>query len=182
LEAARSAGDERVRTLRAAAEALPLRDRALRFVWCRDMLNHVDLPGAMRECARILVPGGAMLVYQTFAADSLEPREADRIYRTFSIVPRNMDPLYFERCAGGAGFAVAERDVIGGEWREWWEDDGARRTSQSLLRASRLLRASDDLRREFGDAAYEFAFADQLWGIYQMIGKLQPTAYVLRRE
>ena len=122
-----------------------------------------------------------MIVYQTFASDLLEAQEAKRIYDAFTIVERNMDASYFETCATDAGFTIIERDVIGGEWREWWEAEGSRKTSANLVRAARLIRAEESIRAELGDAAYEFAMADQLWGIYQMIGKLVPTMYVLRR-
>ena len=172
----------RVHVARAIAEALPLRHQSVGFVWCRDMLNHVDLPRTLRECAAVLTPGGYMLVYQTFATKLLEPLEAERIYAAFAIVARNMDPDYFEACALDAGFTIIERDAIGSEWRESWEvEDGSRKTSESLLRAARLLRGSEVVSKRLGEKTYAFAIADQLWGVYQMIGKLCPTVYLLRR-
>jgi len=46
------------------------------------MLNHVSPPEpAIRECRRVLRPGGAMMVFQTFAGDSLERLEAARLYQ-----------------------------------------------------------------------------------------------------
>jgi hypothetical protein len=72
--------------------------------------------------------------------------------------------------------------VISSEWRESWEAEaGARKTSASLLRAARLLRGGEPLRKLLGEETYAFAMADQLWGVYQMIGKLCPTVYTLRR-
>ena len=77
---------------------------------------------------------------------------------------------------------MSERDTIGSEWRESWEAEaGSRHTSENLLRAARLLRGSEDVRKRLGEKAYEFALADQSWGVYQTIGKLCPTAYLLRR-
>ena len=172
----------RVHVARAIAEALPLGHQSVGFVWCRDMLNHVDLPRTLRECAAVLTPGGYMLVYQTFATKLLEPLEAERIYTAFAIVARNMNPAYFEACAVDAGFTIVERDAISSEWRESWEGEaGSRHTSENLVRAARLLRGTEAVRKQLGEKAYEFAMADQLWGVYQMIGKLCPTAYVLRR-
>jgi SAM-dependent methyltransferase len=172
----------RVHVARSVAEALPLRSGSADFIWCRDMLNHVDLPRTMRECAAALAPGGHMLVYQSFATELMEPREAQRLYAAFAIIPANMDPAYFETCAVDAGFTIVERDVIGSEWRELWEiEGGSQAASQRLLRAARLLRGAESVRKALGATAYEFALADQLWGVYQMIGKLCPTAYILRR-
>jgi ubiquinone/menaquinone biosynthesis C-methylase UbiE len=171
----------RVHVARTVAEALPLRHGSAGFVWCRDMLNHVDLRRALSECAAVLASGGYMLVYQTFATASLEPAEAARLYAAFAIVAQNMEPEYFEACARDAGFTIEDRDAIASEWREWWEAEGSRKTSANLHRAALLLRGGESIRDRLGDKAYEFALADQLWGIYQMIGKLCPTVYVLRR-
>jgi len=123
-----------------------------------------------------------MLVYQTFATPLLEPLEAQRLYEAFAIVGRNMDPAYFETCATEAGFTIIDRDAIGSEWREWWEVEGSRRTSTNLQRAAVLVRGVESVRKVIGAKAYEFTLADQLWGIYQMIGKLRPTIYLLRRR
>ena len=171
----------RVDVARAAAEALPLRGGVAQLVWCRDMLSLVDLERVLQECARVLVPGGYMLAYQTFATDLLEPREAARIYAAFAIVPENMEAQHFETTAKDVGLSIVEHEVIGGEWREWWEAEGSRRTSDSLVRAARLVRAGNGARRSLGDDGYAFAMVDQLWGVYQMIGKLRPVVYVLRR-
>jgi hypothetical protein len=103
-----------------------------------------------------------------------------------------MNPAYFEARARDAGFTIIERDEIGGEWREFWETNdydwgggglgAGLRTSDKLMRAEQLIRAEDTLRSELGDVAFEAALADCLWAVYQMIGKLCPTIYVLRRE
>lgn len=178
--AAEGAARGRVAAARAIAEALPVRPCSVAAIWCRDMLNHVDLPATLRECAAALRPGATMLVYQTFATRLLEPAEARRIFDAFAIVAENMRPAYFERCAADAGFTIVERDAVGGEWRERWEADGTRKTSEGLMRASRLIRGRDAIVERFGQPAYDFAVADQLWGVYQMIGKLCPTIYVLR--
>ena len=49
------------------------------------------------------------------------------------------------------------------------------------MRAARIIRGRERLLLRFSERAYEFALADQLWGVYQMIGKLRPTVYVLQR-
>ncbi len=44
-----------------------------------------------------------------------------------------------------------------------------------------MVRSEALIRARAVDAAYDFALADQLWGIYQMIGKLRPAMYAVRR-
>lgn len=165
----------------AGIEAMPLADAALDGIWCRDVLNHVDLAAGLRECARVLKPGGGMLVYQTFATGDLEPNEATRLFRSMALVPSNMNPAYFEATAQAAGFTVADHDVVDSEWRENWAESGYRDPGKDLLAIARLRRREPELVARFGRAQYEATYGGTLWGVYQFLGKLRPQIYVLRR-
>jgi hypothetical protein len=79
-----------------------------------------------------------------------------------------------------AGLTVGQR-IQGWEWRERDQEDGGGRTGRQLLHASRLLRNRQAYRDRFGDDAYEAMLGSCLWGVYQMIGKLNRRVYVLRR-
>ena len=171
-----------IRVVEAPIESLPLDDGAVDHVWCRDMLNHVRLREALVECARVLRPGGGMLVYQTFAAELLEPREAERLFSAVAIVPENMSRAYFEEMAGEAGFAIASVDEIGSEWRERWLETGNHKTVDELLRAARLRRREEEFVERYGRASYEAALGGSIWGVYQLLGKLCPTSYLLERQ
>lgn len=172
----------RITLVRGAIEAIPLISGTVDFVWCRDMLNHVlDLQGGIGECARVLKRHGRMLVYNTFATNLLDPQEAKRLYRPLAVVPKNMSPEYFEKISRNAGFRIEERDIIDSEWREYWEESGEHTTSMQLLRIARMRRAGDRLAREIGKVPYSVEMANCLWGVYQMLGKLCPTMYVLRK-
>jgi SAM-dependent methyltransferase len=172
---------DRVRFETAAIEALPLGDGAVAHVWCRDMLNHVDLGRGLAECHRVLRPGGGLLVYQTFATDLLEPGEAERIFRSMAIVPANMDDAFFERTAVAAGFAILAKDPIDSEWRERWSEEGNQRPLDDLLALARLRRNRTALAARYGEEACEVAYGDRIWGIYQLLGKLRPTVYLLSK-
>jgi SAM-dependent methyltransferase len=55
-------GAERIRIVSAYGESIPLPDRSVDIVYARQVLHHTrDLPQVLRECARILRPGGAFL-------------------------------------------------------------------------------------------------------------------------
>src|SRR5207253_4017052 len=78
----------RVDYAQARIERLPFHDRVFDLVWCRDMLIHVaSLVEAFRECRRVLVTDGRMLVFQMFATPLLEPREAARLWSPLAAVP-----------------------------------------------------------------------------------------------
>lgn len=165
----------------ARIEALPLRGGSIDGIWCRDVLSHVDdLATALAECRRVVIDDGPMIVYQTFATPWLEPAEQDRLVAGLALVPERLDPDGFEAEAERAGFAIEDIDVVGSNWREAWEEAGEARTSRQLLQAARLIRARPELLDTLGPSLYKLELANALWGVYQMIGKLEPRTYVLR--
>jgi sarcosine/dimethylglycine N-methyltransferase len=174
--------EEQIRVVEARIESLPLDGEAVDYIWCRDMLNHVRLHEALAECARVLRSRGRMLVYQTFATDLLEPSEAARLFSAVAIVPENMSRAYFESTARQTGLAIASVDEVGSEWREHWLESGDQRTVEDLLRAARLRRREEDLVARRGRASYEAALWGSTWGVYQLLGKLCPTIFVLQKH
>jgi len=173
---------ERVRIELAAIEALPAADGSVDLIWCRDVLNHVNLQRGLAECVRVLKPGGQMLVYQTFATPALEAREAARIYAALAIVPQNMAEDFFQATAHVAGLSITRRDVVSSEWRERWAEEGSTALLDDLLGVARMRRSEATLVADYGRERYEATYANFLWGIYQMLGKLQPTVYLLARS
>jgi len=162
-------------------EEIPAADGEFDFIFSRDMFFHVvGADQALAEARRVLKPGGYMLLYQTFATDRLEPLEKARIYADLAVAPERMSPDDFEKRALATGFTIESTDTIGSEWREAWEEDGDGLTSRQLLYAARLIRKSEQLRAELGEADYRVELANALWGVYQMIGKLEPRIFLLR--
>ena len=173
---------DQVRVVEGGIEAIPAEVMSFDYIWCRDVLTHVgDLHRGFRECARVLKPGGAMLNYQTFATELLEPNEAARLYPPLAVVPRNMSIDYFEQALEGTGLQIVARDEIGSEWREWWEENGLQTTSKQLLTLARLRRDRVRLIQELGRTVYENELANCHWGVYQMLGKLSPQCITLRK-
>jgi ubiquinone/menaquinone biosynthesis C-methylase UbiE len=163
-------------------ESLPFDDDSVDHIWSRDMLNHVDLKQGLQECARVLKPGGWMMVFQSFTGEHLEPREAERIFAALSIVPENMSTATFELSAAAAEFRIEVKDVIASEWRECWIENEDVSIAEDLLQIARMRRAESELVGRIGRGRYEAELAVRLWGIYQLIGKLLPVAYLLRKE
>ena len=163
-----------------AAEALPLEDRSVDLVWCRDVLVHVtDLDKAYAEFRRILREGGRVLVYQMFRGDRLEPEEAEWLWRASGVVPASAEPARTDAAISAAGLRVD--DCIDLEWGEWAEEQAGKASSR-LLYAARLLRDPHRYIAQFGQAAYEIMLGDCLWHVYGMIGKLNRRVYLLSRE
>ena len=165
----------------AFVEALPLRSGIADLVWVRDVSVHVpDLDAAFAEIARIIKPGAAVLVFAVFATDLLEPSEAVELFTPLAIAPSSADRANFERAATGAGLMVDRHVRLDGQWREHGEEHDSGRTSRQLLRVARLRREPDRYRLLLGDFDYAAELADSLYGVYQLLGKLSASIYVLR--
>lgn len=183
-ELARQAADlpglgEAVRFELGSAENLPVDAAAVDLVWCRDVLVHVaDLPRAYAEFRRVLRPGGRVLVYQMFATDLLEPREAERLLAVMGCVPASMAPENTEAAIRAAGLVVERCVVLGTEWGEY-DQEHSGKPGRNLLHAARLLRDPERYVQRFGQANYDIALGDCLWHVYRMIGKLSGRIYVL---
>lgn len=172
----------RVRMHEGVAQRLAEPDGSVDLIWCRDVLVHIqDLAAVFGEFGRVLRPGGTAVIYQMTATDWLTPAEAARLWPPIGAHASSVDPQRFEAAIAAGGLTVVQRIELGGEWRERDAEDGGGRTCRELLHVSRLLRNRPAYQERFGADAYEAMLANCLWGVYQMIGKLNPRVYTLRR-
>ena len=165
-----------------ALEELPFDDASFDWMWCRDVLVHVDAERGLAECARVLRPGGALLAYVTLATDRLEPQEGDDLVRALALQRASLDGAQLEAAADPADFALRSVERLGSEWRERMLEDGEWDVRQDLLELARLHRRKPELVEAFGGTAVDAAAGGLTWGIYQVLGKLCPTVYVWERR
>lgn len=171
----------RVRFQLGAADVLPLDDESVDLLWCRDVLVHVaDLHAAYAEFHRVLTATGRALVYQMFAGERLEPREAEWLWSTMGVVPASADPARTAAAIAAAGLVVDECIELATEWGEWAEEQSGK-GGRSLLHAARLVRDPERYAAQFGRPAYELMLGDCLWHVYAMIGKLDRRVYLLSK-
>jgi sarcosine/dimethylglycine N-methyltransferase len=159
-------------------EELPFEDASFDWIWCRDVLGHVDVSRALAECARVLRPTGAILAYVTLATDRLEPRERAELVDAAAV--RTFDAEDVEHAADAAGLTAHSVERLGSEWHERMLEDAAWSANDDLLAIARLARG--DLPERYGETAAAAARGGLLWGIYQLLGKLCPTVYVWKRS
>ena len=174
--------DERIDVAQAALESLPFESESFDYIWCRDVLNHVELDRGLPECRRVLRRGGSMLAYQTFATEALDAQEAKRFFAAAATRAESMWPSFFEDRTRAAGLEIVGVKQLHGEWRERMLEDGSWDAVADLLALSRLRRRESELAERFGSAAVEAERGGLLWGVYQILGKTCPTIYVLQRR
>jgi len=171
----------RVTVLQGRMEEIPLDNDAVDYIWCRDVLNVVDLPRGLAECFRVLRAGGTMLTYQNFATSLMEPQEAERMYAAMAIRPENMSREYFEQRTCAVGFHVRDVERIESEWRECGIEQGWCSMDPLLLRMCRMRRLEEELVREYGRPYFEAEYGAAQWLVYQALGKLSPMIHILEK-
>jgi SAM-dependent methyltransferase len=166
----------------APIERLPLEDAAVDWVWCRDVLTHVDAGRAFAECARVLRPRGKLLAYVTVATRRLEPLEAAELADALALERDSLDGSALKAAAAAAGLALVWEEQLGSEWRERMIEDAEWDAGTDALELARLRRRERELVEAHGSASVAAAAGGRLWGLYQLLGKLCPTVYLWDRR
>jgi SAM-dependent methyltransferase len=162
--------------------ALPFTGGSFDLVWCRDVLELVPDPAAaLRELARVVRRGGAVLLYTAWATGALEPAERARLFATLSLSPAGADRGCVEAAVAASGLAVETFEEVSPEWAEHDLEHGGERLVGALLTVARLRRDRDRFVAVAGERAYEQVLAFSQWGAYLVLGKLQTGLWVLRR-
>jgi len=174
--------DARIEIVEGMMQNIPYPDASFDLVWCRDVIELVeDLEAGIAEITRVLRPNGHLIVFTVFATDLLEPQETAMLLgQNLAAVPENLVKENVEGVFSGAGLVVVVEDEIGTDWREYAEER-TQPVSRDLLRLARLRRQRDRIIEEAGEAIYGHIESNLHWGVYQFLGKLLPTLYVLRK-
>jgi len=181
-DAAAAGLDARIMLIQGDLEALPVADGACDLVWCRDVLSCVgDAGGMLRQCARVLRPGGGMVLYAVFATGQLGPRDRALVVEGLGNSPASMHQATVEAAIASAGFAVVRREPIASEWSEYQLEHDPGYLTQDLLEIARLTRGRDQAEAILGPIWYRRALAFASWRLQIVLGRLMPVLYALRK-
>ena len=175
---ARAAG--RVDLVQGDIEALPVATGACDLVWCRDTLSCLgDCARALRECARVLRPGGGMVLYAAFASDRLEPGDRALLVEGLGNSAASMHQPTVEAAIAAAGLDVFRCERIGSDWSEHRLEHDPSYFIRDLLQVARLTRQRDRFEAALGPVWYQRALAFDLWRLQIVLGRLVPVLYAL---
>lgn len=173
-------------------QALPFADALFDLIWCYDMLEHIpSLKQGLRECARVLKPGGAMFIHTAFFARHFSAHDnwENDIYDILHICKSNIQQEYFEKSLNEAGLRIFSREEVGSEWIEYFSEqhdahygETDPREHISLLHFSRLRRGKEQFIKKFGQEAYDVVYAIQFLQIQQVLGNINAVAYILKKD
>jgi SAM-dependent methyltransferase len=169
-----------VSLVRGDLQALPLAHGAVDLVWCRDTLSCLpDCALALAECARVLRPGGGMVLYAVFATGRLEPGDRALVVEGLQNSAASMHQPTVEAAIAAAGFGIVRRERIGSEWTEHRLEHDPAYLTRDLLELARLTRQRDRFQQALGPVWYRRALAFDLWRLQIMLGRLVPVLYAL---
>jgi len=181
-EAAAAGLDGRITLVQGDLEALPVADGVCDLVWCRDVLSCVEDVGRMLgECARVLRPGGGMVLYAVFTTDRLAPGDRALVVDGLGNSPASMHQPTVEAAIAAAGFQVVRREPIASEWSEHQLERDPGYLTQDLLEVARLTRNRDQAETVLGPDWYRRALAFATWRLQIVQGRLLPVLYALGR-
>jgi SAM-dependent methyltransferase len=182
-DAAAAGLDAPVALVQGDLEALPVAGGSCDLVWCRDVLSCVGDAGRMlQECARVLRPGGGMVLYAVFATDQLPSGDRALLVDGLGNQPASMHQPTVEAAIAAAGFEVVRRERIASEWSEHQLEQDPGYLTQDLLEIARLTRDRDHLEAALGPVWYQRALAFASWRLQIVLGRLMPVLYALSRS
>lgn len=175
--------EERIRIGIGDIHSLTYENESIDYIWCRDVMTHLDdLGKAFKSLYRVLKGKGKIVIFHVTATELLTSDEADSICKPLATIKKNLDCTYFETVFKEAGLKCIEKDIIGTEWRESYEEAGRNLSSKQLMRIAKLMRNKKEFIDKHGEKNYAVELANCHWGVYQMLGKLSPVIYVLEKE
>jgi SAM-dependent methyltransferase len=173
------AGGGRLWYVQGRLEALPVATGACDLVWCRDVLSGAAGAAAVGELARVVAPGGTVLLYTSCATPHLEPRERADLFATLGLDAASMDAATVERVAAGAGLAVRERLRVGSQWLQHRLETAP--GPDDLLTLARLAQWPERYAEAWGELWYRRLLAWHRWPVYQALGKLEGVLWAFHR-
>jgi ubiquinone/menaquinone biosynthesis C-methylase UbiE len=163
-------------------QSLPLRAQHVDLVWCGDMFNLVTDPArALRECARVLKPGGTVLIYSALATELLGTEEMARVCAPMGVNPATLSPTIMANAIARAELRVRDFASTSDVRSRYFEPIGPD-MARDVLRLARMTRTRRSVIDRLGADACQWLEALYRWNLFWLVGKLTYHIWVLEHE
>ena len=152
-----------------AAEAMPFADASIDLITSRTAAHHfVDLPGWLREVARVLRPGGVLVMGDTCAPEDeavAEWMHGIEMARDASHI-RNLAPSAWQASIEAVGLNVTDvaMSYVLLQWPDWAERAGMSEAASNALR-DKMLNAPKGAQNAFAFAKNDDGTIDFHWDV-----------------
>ncbi len=164
---------------------IPFEDNNFDFVFCNDVIGMVkDVPKALAECRRVLKPNGKMLIYLSFPTELLSEKEEQELEQTQGgETDRALRETQAEEYIKES-FKIVKKLVIGSQFAQQQLENNPDESEaiSGLVRIARLRTWPDKYINKYGKQAYRIVLAGSHWSLYILLGKLQPTVFIVQKD
>lgn len=165
---------------------IPFEDNHFDFVFCSDVLGLVeDLDRAIKECARVLRPNGKALFYATsFKTEKISDEEATFLGSTLGGDRGTLLTVEEVEKALSRFFSVEQKVDVGSQFGQSAieKQSDQSEAAQNLLKIARLQTWPDRYIKKYGEQTYRIVLAEVMWSPFILLGKLQPTIFVVQKN
>jgi len=162
---------------------IPFEDDYFDFVFCSEVVGDTgDLSTALAQCRRVLKPGGRMLIYASFGTERLSESEARELNESLGGAEQGLDVTRVDRCIE-RNFELVTKRVIGSRGTQY-DVETRKDKSQAaadLLKVARLLTWPEKYIEKYGKKTYDIVLAEAHWCVYILLGKLEPTVWIVQK-
>jgi SAM-dependent methyltransferase len=167
--------------VRGSLQRLPVGDGRVDLVWCGDMFNHLgSAEEALSECARVLKPGGTVLIYCALASDPLVYAEAASVCAPMGVNPATLAPATYTAAAARAGLRVRLSASTFPATSPFFEAISAGMV-RDVTRLAHMLRTRERVIDRLGAGAYRWLEALYRWNLHVLIGTLTYHVWILEK-
>lgn len=165
---------------------IPFEDNHFDFVFCSDVLGLVeDLDRGIMECARVLKPNGKALFYATsFMTEKMSEEEAVFLGSTLGGDRGKLLTVEEVEKALSRCFSIKQKVDVGSQFGQATieQQSDQSEAAQNLLKIARLQTWPDRYIKKYGEKTYRIVLAEVMWSPFILLGKLQPTIFIVQKD
>ena len=176
---------EKFNITQGSIEDIPFPDNTFDFVFCIDVLGLAEgLDTSIKECARVLKPNCKALFYTSgFRTNRLSKDEAKILDALGNGLDETLTAQQVQE-ALSKYFKVTDKKVIGSQFTQYDTEHQKEQSqaSKDLLKVARLLTNPDKYKEKYDEKVYKIVLAEAMWSPYILLGKLEPTIFIVEKS